>query len=82
MREWAEHLLGETRLRQEGFFETRQIRQKWREHLSEKRDWSPGLWHVLMFQAWLDGQKIMPGHSTTLAPSVSEMVTEAEVCRT
>jgi asparagine synthase (glutamine-hydrolysing) len=57
MREWAEDLLGEARLRQEGFFNARQVRQNWREHLDQKRDWSPGLWHTLMFQAWLDEQK-------------------------
>ena len=57
LRAWAESLLGETRLSQEGFFEPKKLRQRWREHLSGKRDWSAGLWHVLMFQAWFDPQK-------------------------
>ncbi len=73
MREWAEDLLGETRLRQEGFFDCRQVRQKWHEHLSQRRDWSPGLWHALMFQAWLEQQgPIRPrsGTGTTLVPEV------------
>jgi len=52
LRDWAEDLLGATRLRQEGFLEPRVIREKWEEHLSSRRDWSLGLWHVLMFQAW------------------------------
>lgn len=56
MREWAEALLDETRLRREGFFHPQPVRQKWREHLSQRRDWSAALWHVLMFQAWLAGQ--------------------------
>jgi asparagine synthase (glutamine-hydrolysing) len=56
MREWAGDLLDEARLRQEGFFDARHVRQKWQEHLDRKRDWSPGLWHALMFQAWLDDQ--------------------------
>jgi asparagine synthase (glutamine-hydrolysing) len=60
MREWAEDLLSETRLRQENFFNSRQVRQNWKEHLDRKRDWSPGLWHALMFQAWLDEQKRRP----------------------
>jgi asparagine synthase (glutamine-hydrolysing) len=60
MREWAEELLGETRLHQDDFFKARQIRQIWREHLDQKRNWSAGLWHVLMFQAWLDEQKRRP----------------------
>jgi asparagine synthase (glutamine-hydrolysing) len=56
MREWAEQLLGETRLQQEGFFDAREVRRRWQEHLAQKRDWSPGLWHVLMFQSWLEEQ--------------------------
>jgi len=57
LRAWAESLLCETRLRQEGFFEPEKLLQRWREHFSGKRDWSIGLWHVLMFQAWFDEQR-------------------------
>ena len=56
IREWAEELLDESRLRQEGFFNPEQIRQKWREHLSGTRNWQYQLWDVLMFQAWLEEQ--------------------------
>jgi asparagine synthase (glutamine-hydrolysing) len=80
LRDWAEHLLGATRLRQEGFFEPRGIRQKWQEHLTKKRDWSAGLWHVLMFQAWLDQQKVMPGQTETPTAIAAKRMTEAEVC--
>jgi asparagine synthase (glutamine-hydrolysing) len=55
-REWAEQLLGETRLQQEGFFDAREVQRRWQEHLAQKRDWSSGLWHVLMFQSWLEEQ--------------------------
>jgi asparagine synthase (glutamine-hydrolysing) len=83
LRNWAEELLGATRLRQEGFLETRVIREKWQEHLSRKRDWSPGLWHVLMFQAWLDQQKMVPvpGQAEAAPSMAARNMTEAEVCQ-
>jgi asparagine synthase (glutamine-hydrolysing) len=52
LREWAESLLGEARLREEGFFRPEPIRKKWAEHLSGRRNWGYDLWDVLMFQAW------------------------------
>ena len=56
LREWAENLLDEARLKREGYFNPVPIRLKWREHLSGQRNWQYHLWDVLMFQAWLETQ--------------------------
>jgi asparagine synthase (glutamine-hydrolysing) len=54
LREWAEGLLDERRLKIEGFFKAELIRAKLTEHLSGARNWQYYLWDILMFQAWLD----------------------------
>ena len=56
LRDWSEELLNEDRLRREGFFDPKIVREKWAEHLSRKYDWKEYLWSVLMFQAWLEHQ--------------------------
>ena len=56
LRDWAEALLSEQRLSEEGYLETKLIRRVWRQHLSGRFDWSARLWSVLMFQAWLTAE--------------------------
>jgi asparagine synthase (glutamine-hydrolysing) len=56
LRDWAEALLDEQRLRDEGFLDPAPVRTQWREHLSGQRSWHSSLWAVLMFQAWLQCQ--------------------------
>lgn len=57
LRDWAENLLDESRLREEGYFNPILIRQKWTEHLLGTRNWQHLLWSVLMFQVWLENEK-------------------------
>ena len=52
LRDWAEALLHERRLREEGFFQPQPIRRAWNEFLGGNRGWKKCLWVILMFQAW------------------------------
>jgi len=54
LREWADSLLDETRIQHDGYFDPKLVSQLWEQHLSGRYDWTPRLWAILMFQAWLD----------------------------
>jgi asparagine synthase (glutamine-hydrolysing) len=60
LRDWAEALLNERRLRSDGFFHPDPIRRAWSAHLGGKSDQTFKLWTVLMFQSWLDEQRHAP----------------------
>jgi asparagine synthase (glutamine-hydrolysing) len=54
LRDWAESLLDEGRLREEGYLSPEKVRACWKDHLSGQRNFQYRLWAVLMFQSWLD----------------------------
>ena len=56
LREWAETLLDEQRLVQEGYFNVPAVRALWAQHAGGRYDRSGILWAILMFQAWLQEQ--------------------------
>ncbi|BAU48597.1 asparagine synthase [Sulfurifustis variabilis] len=68
LREWGEAMLDEARIRQDGFFDHIPIRRRWEEHLSGRRNWQYPLWDVLMFQGWLDAERLHSiGHASLAA---------------
>lgn len=52
LRNWAEDLLSEKRLREGGLFSVAAVREAWREHLRGRDNWKYLIWDVLMFEAW------------------------------
>jgi asparagine synthase (glutamine-hydrolysing) len=56
LRPWAEELLSPAALA-DGWFDAGAVRMRWKAHLEGRRDYSPSLWSVLMFQAWLGDQR-------------------------
>lgn len=58
LRDWAESLLNEDRLKREGFFRPAPIREKWRRHLLRESDLEYDIWGLLMFQSWMERQSV------------------------
>ena len=64
LKEWAEDLLSEGRLKREGFLNPQIVRKYWQEHCLKKRDRAHELWNILMFQSWLqENDKILSGEN-------------------
>ena len=54
LREWAEDLLSERKLRDSGLIDPKPVRRLWDRHLSEQANGQYVLWPVLMLMCWLD----------------------------
>ncbi|WP_309661281.1 asparagine synthase C-terminal domain-containing protein [Sphingomonas sp.] len=59
LRPWVEDLLDPARMAGEGWFDAGIIQRRWHDHLTGRRDSTPALWALLMFQAWLRAQNEM-----------------------
>lgn len=53
LRDWAEDLLEESRIRRAGYLHYEFVRQIWQQHLQGKRNYSDLLWTILLFQQWV-----------------------------
>jgi asparagine synthase (glutamine-hydrolysing) len=52
LRDWAESLLTESRLRDAVLLDHKVVRRFWQEHLDGSRNWQYLLWDILMLEAW------------------------------
>jgi asparagine synthase (glutamine-hydrolysing) len=52
LRDWAEALLNEKRLRDAALLDPQVVRRFWQEHLDGSRNWQYLLWDVLMLETW------------------------------
>jgi asparagine synthase (glutamine-hydrolysing) len=53
LREWGEDLLGQERLRAQGFLNPDVIRHRWQRHLHTDGGETDSVWQVLAFQSWI-----------------------------
>jgi asparagine synthase (glutamine-hydrolysing) len=57
LKEWANELLSENRIKADGILDYEKIKIKWDEHISGKRNWEFLIWDVLVFQLWYSKNK-------------------------
>jgi asparagine synthase (glutamine-hydrolysing) len=57
LREWADDLLDERRLRSDNYFEVEPVRRAWTGHLGGQPGLGLKIWTILMFQSWLDAER-------------------------
>jgi asparagine synthase (glutamine-hydrolysing) len=67
LREWAQELLDDGKIRREGLLHSGRIQACWQQHLSGRTDRSGELWAILMAQAWLESVR----HSKLQQPTPS-----------
>jgi len=66
LRDWAEELLAPDRLRDDGYFRPGPIRAAWDAHLSGRSNRQAQIWTILMFQAWLEAERVARPNSRTM----------------
>ena len=54
LKDWANELLSENKIKKQGYLDYKIIKKLWESHLSNKYDYTPQLWCILMWQSWLE----------------------------
>jgi asparagine synthase (glutamine-hydrolysing) len=54
LKSWAAALLDPVRIAREGYLDAARVKEAWDQHQSRAADRSLHLWHILMFEVWLD----------------------------
>lgn len=54
LKDWAEDLLDDAKIGEQGYYNRHSVKQIWEEHKSGKKNWDYQLWNILMFQQWLN----------------------------
>lgn len=57
LRDWADDLLSQDRLKSKNYLDANVVCKLWSEHRAGTRDWTARLWNVLMFQSWLESSE-------------------------
>jgi asparagine synthase (glutamine-hydrolysing) len=58
LKEWAEELLSESRIKEQGYLNVQMVKDYWEEHCTKRRNRTHEIWNILMFQAWLQENEI------------------------
>ena len=56
LREWAENLLDDKKLEENLYFDPKAVKEIWKDHLIERRNWQYPIWNILMLQSWIENQ--------------------------
>ena len=54
LKEWAEDLLDNDKIKSQGFLKPENVSSIWKLHKSGKYDYTSRIWSILMFQSWLE----------------------------
>ena len=54
LQEWANELLLEEKIMQQGYLDHKKVSKLWRMHKESKYDFTPQIWCILMWQSWLE----------------------------